>query len=74
MDEEADRYKTLWIGNGEITPDRPAFVLPPVIEENLSNFHPLGWYGVIKTNRKWWQFWKPKTKGVWGMFKDEEDA
>jgi hypothetical protein len=44
-------------------------MVDPVIDR-LSQFTPLGWYAAIKNpNRKWWQFWKPKMKTVWGELK-----
>ena len=71
--EDSDSYKTLYLGKGEIseTPasESPPVVLGPVIDD-LSKFHPVGWYASIRVRRHWFQLWKPKTKVVWGKLKD----
>jgi hypothetical protein len=64
MKKKEPYYGTIMIGKDEIR--KMPLIVGPAFDE-FSKFHPLGWYAAIKNpDRKWWQFWKPKTKGVWG--------
>ena len=74
-ESENPTYKTIFLGQGAINkdgePGPDTVVLGPVVDD-LSKFHPIGWYAVIKNpDRRWWQFWKPKMKGIYGLLKDE---
>lgn len=42
------------------------------ITDKLGNFHPIGWYAAIPVRKHWWQFWKPRTKVVYEVFKSRE--
>lgn len=60
-------YGTTYLGRGEISKEPPVVIGP--ITDKLGNFHPIGWYSMIRVRKHWWQLWKPKTRVVLNTLK-----